>query len=266
MTAAVAARFDEIADVYDSVVDYFGRFGVRLVAAADLREGADVLDLACGRGAVLLPALDAVGGRGSVLGIDVAPAMVSRLGAELTGREVTNAAVRVGDAAQLDLPDASFDAVTGGFMIFFPPEPHRVLAEVRRVLRPGGRVALSIYDGPTGFPFQSELEAAVGATPRAASPGRAFNEVAVLTSGLAEAGLVAVETIAMGERFEFESVDQVERWQRSMGTRTVLAALDDQQLDAYRIGLASRLEAFRVASGRFVLEQRAVAAVAVAPP
>ena len=102
MTAAVAPRFDEIADVYDSVVDYFGRFGVRLVAAAHLHEGADVLDLACGSGAVLLPALAAVGGRGSVLGIDVAPAMVSRLGAELAGARGDERRVRVGDAAELD--------------------------------------------------------------------------------------------------------------------------------------------------------------------
>jgi len=196
--AAVGALFDAMADVYDTVIDYFGRFGRRLVDAAQLQPGADVLDLACGRGAVLWPALTAVGERGSVLGIDVAPAMVSRLRAELAQRALENVEVRIGDAEHLDLPDASFDAVTGGFMIFFPPEPMRVLGEIRRVLRPGGRVALSIYDGPAGFSFQSELEASVGAAPRAASGGRRFNEAAVLRAATAEVGFRVVETVEMG--------------------------------------------------------------------
>ena len=261
--AAVGALFDAMADVYDTVIDYFGRFGRRLVDAAQLQPGADVLDLACGRGAVLWPALTAVGERGSVLGIDVAPAMVSRLRAELAQRALENVEVRIGDAEHLDLPDASFDAVTGGFMIFFPPEPMRVLREIRRVLRPGGRVALSIYDGPAGFSFQSELEASVGAAPRAASGGRRFNEAAVLRAAMAEVGFRVVETVEMGERFDFASVEHAERWQYSTGVRRVLEGLDDRQLAAYRAGLAARLEPFRTAGGSYWLDQRAVGIIGV---
>jgi SAM-dependent methyltransferase len=261
---AVGALFDSVADVYDSVVDYFGRFGRRLVEAARVPAGADVLDLACGRGAVLEPALAAVGERGSVLGIDVAPAMVSRLGADLAQRAVANVEVRVGDAEHLELPDASFDVVFGGFMIFFPPEPPRVLGEIRRVLRPGGRVALSIYDGAAGFPFQAELESSIGAARREASGGRRFNELAVLCAALSEAGLRVGEEVEMRERFRFTSVEQVERWQRSTGVRRVLESLDDDRLARYRGGLAARLEPFWE-GGHFELEQRAVAVIADVP-
>ena len=261
--AAVGALFDEVADVYDSVVDYFARFGTRLVEAAGLPPGVDVLDLACGRGAVLEPALAAVGERGSVLGIDVAPAMVSRLRADLARRAMANVEVRVGDAEHLELPDASFDAVTGGFMIFFPPDPLRVLGEISRVLRPGGRVALSIYDGAAGFPFQAELEASIGAAPRVASPGRRFNESVVLCAALSNGGFRVVEEIEMRERFRFTSLEQVERWQRSTGVRRALESLDDDQLARYRASLAARLEPFRVEDdGSFQLEQRAVAVIA----
>jgi len=267
--SGVEELFDSVADVYDTVIDYFGRFGERLVQAARLGSGAKVLDLACGRGAVLRPALAAVSDTGSVLGIDVASNMVELLSADLAASGVANAEVRCGDAAHLALPDASFDAVTGGFMIFFPSDPLRVVAEVRRVLRPGGRLALSVFDGGAGFPFQSELEAAVGAAGRRVpGPGGRFNEASVLYAALEDAGFGGVETVEMRERFEFGSLEQVERWQRSTGVRRVLETLDDAQLAAYRNGLAARLERFRAdptGGAAFALDQRAVAVIADAP-
>jgi ubiquinone/menaquinone biosynthesis C-methylase UbiE len=223
-----------------------------------------VLNLACGRGAVLRPALAMVGSHGSVLGIDIAPEMVRRLGAELAEQAATNVEVRVDDAEQLHVADGSFDVVTGGFMIFFPPDPPRVLDEIRRVLRPGGRVALSVYDGPAGFPFQSELEAAVGAAARPPGPGGHFNDAAVLCEGLVDAGFESVTTADLSERFRFESVDEVERWQRSTGVRRAIDSLDDAQLAAYREALALRLRPFQD-GGSFWLDQRAVAVIADAP-
>ncbi len=72
----VAAQFDQLAQVYDSVIPYFATLGRALVDAAGLRPGDRVLDIAGGRGAVLLAALDAVRPGGSVEGLDLAPEMV----------------------------------------------------------------------------------------------------------------------------------------------------------------------------------------------
>ena len=73
----VGGAFSAAADTYDQVVGFFAPFGRALVAAADPDRGARVLDIACGRGAFLYPALDAVGPDGSVLGIELAAACCS---------------------------------------------------------------------------------------------------------------------------------------------------------------------------------------------
>lgn len=260
--AQVAATFDRAAATYDDVIAFFAPFGRALAAAADLDPGERVLDVACGRGSSLRPAAEAVGPTGSVVGIDLSAAMIERLAAELPpGLPVS---LRQGDAEALDVPDASVDAVLGGFMIFFPPHPEQVLAELHRVLRPVGRVALSIFDGPPGFDFQHDLLAAVGTQEAASGPAAAFNRADVLDPALEAAGFVDVTGTDVIERYRFDSVDQVEQWQWSTGVRTVLAALDEPTLARYRELLAERLEAHRVGDG-FELVQRARMTVARKP-
>lgn len=95
------------------------------------------------RGAVLIPAADAVGAGGRVTGVDLAPGRVARTAAAAAGRpQVT---VLVGDAQAPDFPPGSFDVPTAGLVLFFLPDPAAALAAYRRVLRPGGRLAFSAF-------------------------------------------------------------------------------------------------------------------------
>ena len=135
-----------------------------------------------------------------MLGIDLAVGMVEQLNAELSAKGIRNAEARIGDADQLDLPDGSFDVVTGGFMIFFPPEPPRVLQELRRVLAPGGTLALSIFDGPSGFPWMDDIEAELFG-PSPPMPSLEFNKAAVLDEALVAAGFTRPTGIEVIERF-----------------------------------------------------------------
>ena len=64
-------------------------------------------------------------------------------------------------------------------MIFFPPDPPRVLRELRRVLAPGGTLALSIFDGPSGFPWMDDIAAELFG-PSPPMPSEEFNKAAVL--------------------------------------------------------------------------------------
>jgi SAM-dependent methyltransferase len=128
--------FDGLADRFDTVVPFFTAFAEQLVALIDPVPGTCLLDVGTGRGAAARAAAD----RGCrVTAIDAAPRMI-----ELLAAADPRLAARVADAHRLDLPDASFDLVTGAFVIHLVEDPAAVLAEVRRVLRPGGTVALTV--------------------------------------------------------------------------------------------------------------------------
>ena len=143
----VAGVFGRAAPTYDRVgTRYFSHFGHRLVELARIPSGADVLDVATGNGAVLLPAAKAVGPHGHVTGIDLSEAMVQEAAEEISRRGLDNVRVCRMDAAHLQLRDGSFDCVLCGFALFLFPEVERALSEMRRVLRPRGRIAVTTWD------------------------------------------------------------------------------------------------------------------------
>jgi SAM-dependent methyltransferase len=189
--------------------------------------------------------------------------MVEQLNAELTAKGIRNAEARVGDGEGLDLPDGGFDVVTGGFMIFFPPDPPRVLLELRRVLAPGGTLALSIFDEHPGFPWMDDIAAELfGPSPR--RPSDEFDKAAVLDDALVAAGFTRPRGIDVIERFRFADAGQVEAWMRSHGGRLLLGRCDDQQLARCRELIAQNLETHhRTADGDgYELVQRARMTVA----
>jgi SAM-dependent methyltransferase len=111
----------------------------------ELQEGDRLLDLACGTGAV---AEGAAAAGVDVTGIDLAPALIDTAcerAVEL-GLEIDYA---VGDAENLDVPDASFDQVASTCGIMFAPDQDAVARELARVTKPGGRIALANWT-PTG--------------------------------------------------------------------------------------------------------------------
>ncbi len=146
MKQGIAGVFSRASSTYDQVGPrFFSYFGRRLVEVAQIPAGSRVLDIATGRGAVLFPAAERVGPQGYVIGIDLAEDMVKQTADEIKRRGIQNAEVRQMDAEQLDFPDGSFDAVTCGYALFFLPNLARALAEYRRVLKPGGLIAVSTW-------------------------------------------------------------------------------------------------------------------------
>lgn len=129
-------KYDELADRYEELFFYVSDLGQRLVSLADPGPGARVLDIGAGRGAVARAALarDCV-----VSAIDASPRMIACLLADYPALRAS-----VMDAAHLDIPDSSFDLVTAGFVVQILPDLPRALAEMHRVLTPGGSVALSL--------------------------------------------------------------------------------------------------------------------------
>ena len=138
---------DEAAAEYDRafahVSEYFLPF---LLDAAGLVPGMRVLDVATGTGLAAQALLAAVGPSGSVVATDVSPAMVARAQQRLG--DVRNASVSVEDGQALSFPDQSFDAVICSLGLMFFADPDRGLREFHRVLRPGGRAAISVLTVP----------------------------------------------------------------------------------------------------------------------
>jgi ubiquinone/menaquinone biosynthesis C-methylase UbiE len=251
---SVAALFGSTAGVYDSVVPFFATFGRALVAEAAPGLGDRVLDVCCGRGACLLPAAEAVGPTGTVLGVDLAPEMVAALADETAGMPQVEVAVM--DAEALDVADAAFDVVLCGFGIFFLPSPERALAEWRRVLRPGGAVAVSTFVTMGGFPWTASAVREIlpaPATPRSFPPlGRAEAVRAALTG----AGFVDVRSTPMERRFLFTDLDAVVAWHGTHGGRAFLDRFDASQLAAFRVAATRHLDAgHRAPEGGYELHQ-----------
>jgi ubiquinone/menaquinone biosynthesis C-methylase UbiE len=134
---------DEAAAEYDRafahVTAYFMPF---LLRAAHLAPGMRVLDIATGTGLSAEAALAAVGATGHVTAADISPAMVAKAHERLGN--APNVSLFVEDGQRLAFPDESFDAVLCNLGLMFFPDPVRGLAEFRRVLRPGGRAAVSV--------------------------------------------------------------------------------------------------------------------------
>jgi SAM-dependent methyltransferase len=144
--------------------EFFGPITTRLVEplldAAGVRPGARVLDVASGPGYVAARAAE----RGaSVVGVDIAEAMIS-----LARRLHPQLEFRHGSAEALPLRDESFDAALGNFVVLHLGRPEQAAAELARVLVPGGRVALTVWDLPDRARFIGvflDAVAAAGATP-----------------------------------------------------------------------------------------------------
>lgn len=116
-----------------------------LLARASPRPGDRVLDVACGTGLVALEAAHAVAPLGRVVGIDLSERMVAAAQRGAHERGLSNASFARMDAERLALPDAGFDIATCALGLMYMPEPLQALREMRRVLRPGGRVALAVW-------------------------------------------------------------------------------------------------------------------------
>jgi SAM-dependent methyltransferase len=141
---------------YAAVADRISDAGELVVERAGTEPGMDLLDVACGTGNATIPAARA-GAR--VTGLDFAPALLA-----IARERAADAMVEVdwveGDAQELPFDDASFDRVISIFGHMFAPDHQRTAAELRRVCRPGGVIAVACWtpEGSIGRMFRTIAE------------------------------------------------------------------------------------------------------------
>lgn len=117
----------------------------QLLAQCPPRAGERVLDVACGTGLVSFAAAHAVGSGGAVLGVDISGQMVEAARARVHTTRQANAAFARMDAEAMTVPDATFDVALCALGLMYMPEPETALREMRRVLRPGGRLGVAVW-------------------------------------------------------------------------------------------------------------------------
>lgn len=127
---------------------WYGGVTRQMLDLARIQEGRRVLDVAAGAGEPAASAAERVGPGGYVLATDISEGIVELAKQVARERGLPQMEARVMDGERLELPDASFDAVICRLGLMYMPHPAVALAEWRRVLKPGGRVAVLVYSTP----------------------------------------------------------------------------------------------------------------------
>jgi ubiquinone/menaquinone biosynthesis C-methylase UbiE len=246
-----AGVFGRAAAAYDQAgPHYFTRFGERLTELAGVGPGQAVLDVACGRGASLFPAARHVGPEGHVSGVDLAAGMVAELTADLRRREVHNAEALLMDAEELAFPAGAFDRVLAGFCLYFFPRLDRALAEMHRVLKPGGVLAVSMWGvSPPEWRWLDDLLDSYVAAPagpkHTGDPSepdeedRALSDPVALRALLRRAEFHHVQVVAEADEFTFAGEDE---WWASLWSTGARVDLEQIEEASGAAGLA-RLQA-----------------------
>lgn len=237
--------FDGAAPIYDCAgPSLFTRFGVRLAESLPLCSGMRVLDVATGKGAVLLPAARRVGPAGLATGVDLSGAILREAGRAARAAGLDNVELRRMDAEHLELPDQAFDAVTCGLSLFLMPDIGAALREMLRVCRPGGCVGVSFFDRTPppfdpGWPvllrqFREYGKGVLMPQPVVHSP----DEVTAMLTG---AGFRAAAARSETDGVVFATLEDWWLFQFTVGTRLTIESMDEETRARFKEEYLGRL-------------------------
>ncbi len=183
----------------------------RMLEAAGLLPGDHVLDIGEGTGDQSLWAARRVGPSGSILATDLSADMLG-IAARVAQQEgLTTITTRVMNAEQLDLEDSAFDAVICRLALMLIPNRKQALREIRRVLKPGGKLAALVWSAPEHNPLFSLPLAIVSKYARGASSHLpdpfALSDPRVFERELTEAGFSEVSTRPLAFQSHYTSLD-----------------------------------------------------------
>jgi ubiquinone/menaquinone biosynthesis C-methylase UbiE len=229
----------------------------KMLDLAGVQAGSRVLDVAAGTGESTLMAAQRVGGRGYVLATDHSSRMLS-VAAEMARKESrTNVETRVMNAENLELDVDSFDAVICRQALMLFPNPAKGLTEMRRVVKPEGKVAVIVFSALDKNPYYGIVHATVrrlGNIPPPA-PGEpwmfALGDSGALEDVYKRAGFlnVPVHTVVIERRFA-STADAIHNMQNSLGdTRELMNRLTEAQRESAYVEIQEQLSRFEGPNG-----------------
>ena len=193
-------------------MEFLNPIGEKILDAALLKDGYYVLDVATGTGSPGLNAAKRIP-KGKVIGIDLSEEMVNLANEKARKLGIKNYEARIYNAGDLPFDDNSFDAVVCRFGIMFFPDMLSGLKELVRVLKPGKRVSLSVWNVPEKNPWTAVRETIHEMLdlplPPVDAPGMfRCSKPGTLTSLFNEAGLKDVKEIEVTGKINFDSAEQ----------------------------------------------------------
>jgi SAM-dependent methyltransferase len=256
----------------DRVRDWAIELSATMVDALALQPGQRVLELAAGPGDTGFMAAELVAPGGTLICSDGAEAMLEVARQRAAAQGISNVEFRLLDLEWIDLPTADVDAVLCRWGIMLVVDPEAAAHEIRRVLKPGGRAVLAVWDEPARNPWTTVagdalIELGLAKPPDPDEPGM-FTLAAdgVLRDLLESAGLVDVKVRAIALERRFDGVDQylAETLAMSSRFRSVYRELDvDMQLEVRR-RIARDVRPFAAADGSLALPGSSLVASASA--
>lgn len=178
---------------------------------AGVTVGSQVLDLGAGTGDQSLLAARRIGPGGMVLATDISASMLALTQEAARAADLSNVQTRVMDAQRLELEPGSFDAAMARFSLQFVPDVPRALAEVRRVLKPGGRFSAVVFSAVERNPFRAAPPAIAsrlaGKPFPEPGPGQwALNDPTTLRDAFQRAGFRAVDVRPVSFVYRFAAL------------------------------------------------------------
>ena len=228
--ARTAAVYDLAADQFDEApLALWARAGQRTVDRLQLAPGNRVLDVCCGTGSTAIPAAQAVGRFGTVLGVDLSGRLLERAIAKATGLGLTNTQFRRADIDQLRFPKHSCDAVICQFGIFQVPDMVATTRRLWSLVAPAGTLAITSWGPRIHEPVRGAFWAAVR-TRRPdlyddAEPSRMAGTTEALRQLFLDAGTEQPEIEAQTTVLPLPSADDFWITLTGSGTRRVIEAL-----------------------------------------
>lgn len=232
----------------------------RMLELAQVRSGFRVLDVAAGAGDQTLQTAERVGPGGSVLATDISPAILKLAAAEAQRVGLSNVSTRVMDGENLDLPDASFDAVISRVGLIYFPDQHRALCEMHRVLVPGGRVAAIVYgtadhNGFFSVPVSIVRRAAKLGAPLPGQPGPfSLGAEGAIEAAITRAGFREVKVERVAAPLRMQSADECLRFEKeSFGAlHQMLSSLSEIERETTWAAVGTALRDFERPGDGFV--------------
>ena len=243
-----------------------------MLDAVSLQPGERVLELAAGLGETGMLAAQKVAPMGGVIVSDQADAMLDGARARAVELGLSNVEFQVIGAEWIDLPLASVDTVLCRWGYMLLADPAAALRETRRVLRPGGRVALAVWDAVRHNPWALEpalelIERGLTSPPAPATPGPfALGDPARVRELLRQAGFAAIDVQALDVAQRHDSFDAF--WEMTLDVsrafHDAVLSRPEPEIAEIRAGVAARLRPFAKPDGALELPGRTLVASAVA--